>query len=114
MKVRIFREDILSRFLCSFISFTNNSTIEKVRIISTDARLFEGILEGYDNSTNIIIAHCIERIVEAEGEENQEIPLGLYVMRGGNIVCIGEVDETIPINWEEIHGEELKGTKNPL
>lgn len=85
-------------------------------MISTDARLFEGILQGYDNSTNVIISDCIELVIyeEDEGEENQQIPLGLYVMRGGNIVCIGEVDESEVIDWSSIHGSELKGTKNPL
>lgn len=85
-------------------------------MITTDARLFEGTLQGFDNSTNIIINNCIERLIYAEEEEeNQEIPLGLYLMRGGSIVCIGEVDDLdTDIDWMKIKGETLKGTKNPL
>lgn len=59
---------------------------------------------------------CIERVIypDDDDEENQEIPLGLYVMRGGNVVCIGEVDDAVEIDWRSIRGAELKGTKNPL
>lgn len=93
--------------------FTND--VEQVRIISTDARLFEGKLEGYDNSTNIVVSNCIERIVKVEGsaEEYQQLDLGVYLVRGTNVVCVGEVDET-DVNWPEVVGHKLKGTKNPL
>ncbi|CUM53099.1 unnamed protein product [Debaryomyces tyrocola] len=90
---------------------------KKVRVITTDARLFEGTLQGFDNSTNVIINNCIERLIYPDEEDdNQEIHLGLYLMRGGNIVCIGEVDDTIEadIDWTKVKGETLKGTKNPL
>lgn len=88
---------------------------KKIRVITTDARLFEGTLQGFDNSTNLIISGCIEIIIyPEEEEENQEIPLGLYLMRGGSIVCIGEVDDTIDTDWKTVKGQTLKGTKNPL
>lgn len=77
--------------------------------------MFEGKLEGFDNSTNIVISNCIERIVANETDgEYQELNLGVYMMRGGNIVCVGEVDGTIPIEWSKVTGDKLKGTKNPL
>lgn len=57
----------------------------------------------------------MERIIEQTDEEdNQEIPMGLYMMRGGNVVCIGEVDEDVEFDWTKVKGDELKGTKNPL
>lgn len=77
--------------------------------------MFEGKLEGFDNSTNIVISNCIERIVANETDgEYQELNLGVYMMRGGNIVCVGEVDGTISIEWSKVTGDKLKGTKNPL
>lgn len=79
--------------------------------------MFEGVLQGFDNSTNIIISSCIERIIYPEKEEeNQEIPLGLYVMRGGNIVCVGEIDTEADeqVDWKTLKGADLKNTKNPL
>ena len=35
-------------------------------------------------------------------------------MRGGNVVCIGEVDDAVELDWSAIRGAELKDTKNPL
>ncbi|RLV85598.1 U6 snRNA-associated Sm-like protein LSm8 [Meyerozyma sp. JA9] len=85
---------------------------EPVRVITTDARLFEGILEGFDNSTNIILSSCYEHIIyEDEKEENQSIPLGVYFMRGGNVVCIGETSGEVDFSKMK---RTLKGTKNPL
>ncbi|KAG2734430.1 hypothetical protein G9P44_002436 [Scheffersomyces stipitis] len=89
---------------------------KKVRVITTDARLFEGTLSGFDKSTNIILNNCVERIIysESENEENEELPLGLYLLRGGTIVCIGEIDEESLVDWSTVKGDRLKGTKNPL
>ncbi|KAM9899290.1 hypothetical protein OXX80_006957 [Metschnikowia pulcherrima] len=86
---------------------------KKVRVITTDARLFEGTLSSFDHSTNIILSDTIERVIYPDGE-NQMLSLGVYLLRGGSVVCVGEVDELADIDWMEIHGEDLKDTKNPL
>lgn len=78
-------------------------------VLTTDARMFEGILEGFDNSTNIVLSTCIERIV---GPEYQQLEMGVYMIRGTNVVCIGAVERDV--KWEEVNGDKLKGTKNPL
>ena len=88
-------------------------------MITSDARFFEGKLEGHDKSTNIILSNCIERIIyskDDEGEENEEISLGVYIMRGNEIVCVGEIDDELykSINWETLKGHALKTTKNSL
>lgn len=82
-------------------------------MVTTDGRLFEGTLESFDHSTNIVISNTIEQLIYPDGE-NQTIPLGVYLLRGGNVVCVGEVDTSIKTDWMNIHGEELKSTKNPL
>lgn len=90
---------------------------EKVRVITSDARLFEGILQGYDRQTNIVLSDCIERILyDTDAEENQEIELGVYMVRGGAVVCVGLVDEVRDkdIDWMLVKASPLKGTKNPL
>lgn len=84
-----------------------------MRVITTDSRLFEGTLVCFDHSTNIVIANTVEVIVYPD-EENQTLLLGVYLLRGGNVVCVGEVDEEIDFSWMDVHGEELKSTKNPL
>ena len=88
-------------------------------MITSDARFFEGILVGYDKSTILILSNCIERIIYSKDDEegeNQEIPLGVYIMRGNEIVCVGEIDDELykSINWETLKGHALKSTKNPL
>ncbi|EGW32249.1 uncharacterized protein SPAPADRAFT_50817 [Spathaspora passalidarum NRRL Y-27907] len=92
---------------------------KKVHVITADARFFEGVLQGYDNSTNIILQDCIERILYSEedvDEENQEIPLGLYIIRGGEVACVGEIDPAkyATIDWSTLKASTLKTTKNPL
>lgn len=82
-------------------------------MVTTDGRVFEGILECYDHSTNIVISHTMEILIYPDGE-NQLISLGVYLLRGGNVVCVGEVDGDIELDWMMIHGEELRTTKNPL
>lgn len=57
----------------------------------------------------------MERILrELDLEEPyQELELGVYMVRGTNVVCIGEVEDN-EIKWLEVVGSRLKGTKNPV
>ncbi|CCG24298.1 hypothetical protein CORT_0F00690 [Candida orthopsilosis Co 90-125] len=92
---------------------------KKVHVITTDARFFEGVLEGFDKNTNIILSNSIERIIYSTqeiDETNEEIPSGVNIMRGNEIVCIGEIDDNLyaKVNWLEMRGSPLKTTKNPL
>lgn len=80
-------------------------------MLTTDGRMFEGKLEGFDNATNVVISLCQEIIVSRE-EEPKKYELGVYMVRGGTVVCIGEVTEEV--EWKDIRGDKLKGTKNPL
>lgn len=84
-----------------------------MRVVTTDGRLFEGTLLSFDHSTNMILADTIERVIYLH-DENQMLLLGVYMLRGGTVVCAGEVDENIPMDWMSIKGQVLKGTKNPL
>ncbi len=48
----------------------------------------QGTLKGLDHQTTIVLADCKERIF-GEGEGCEEVALGLYVVRGDQICCIG-------------------------
>ncbi|CAK9441477.1 uncharacterized protein LODBEIA_P53450 [Lodderomyces beijingensis] len=89
---------------------------KKINVITTDARYFEGILEGFDKTTNIVLSNSVERIIYKQGEkeENEEIPSGVNIMRGNEIVCIGEIDESQSPDWSKVKGDPLKSTNNPL
>ncbi|CAN3355040.1 hypothetical protein DICA3_B08592 [Diutina catenulata] len=86
----------------------------KVRVITTDGRLFEGTLQASDRQTNLIMSECLERIIDDDDEDNQEIPLGIYLLRGDTVVCVGEVGDEPDVDWKTVRGAKLKGTKNPL
>lgn len=75
----------------------------------------QGTLEGYDNTTNLILTSAKERIFDEE-EDTEHIDLGLFVVRGDSVVCIGVVEEEIEksIKWSEVHGVQLNDTKNPV
>lgn len=87
---------------------------KRVRVITTDGRLFEGVLQGCDKQSNVVISSCVERVIDEDDEDNQELDLGIYFLRGGMVVCVGEIDDDEKIDWLKIKGATLKDTKNPL
>lgn len=55
-----------------------------VTVITNDGRHIVGTLRGYDQTNNLILDECHERLYrEEEGVES--IALGLYVIRGDNV-----------------------------
>ncbi|KAL8278367.1 hypothetical protein RQP46_009259 [Phenoliferia psychrophenolica] len=67
---------------------------KQVLIITQDGRTIVGELKGFDQTTNVILSHSVERVYSMD-EGVREDELGLYVVRGDNITLIGEVDEAI-------------------
>lgn len=66
--------------------------------------------------TNLVLANTVERIIRpADDEEpSTEVPHGLYLIRGDNVVCVGLIDEELDksINWDKVRGEAVGSTKN--
>lgn len=46
----------------------------------------QGELKGFDQTTNVILTGSTERVYSLE-EGVEEVELGLYIVRGDNIVC---------------------------
>lgn len=44
----------------------------------------QGILRGYDQTNNLILADARERVFSAK-QGVEELPLGLYMVRGDNV-----------------------------
>lgn len=62
-------------------------------IILRDDKKLIGYLRSYDQFANMVLEDTVERIVV---EQNfGDYPLGLYMVRGENVVLMGEVDETL-------------------
>ncbi|EDV95544.1 U6 snRNA-associated Sm-like protein LSm8 [Drosophila grimshawi] len=79
-----------------------------VSIITADGRNFIGTLKGFDQTINIIIDECHERVFSTTAGIEQ-IVLGLHIIRGDNIAVIGLVDDTVDarLDLANIRGEPL-------
>ncbi|KAJ1769717.1 hypothetical protein IW140_005178 [Coemansia sp. RSA 1813] len=64
----------------------------KVSVIMSDGRLVVGMLRGLDQTTNIIMQECQERVF-SEDDGVEIVDIGLYMIRGDNIAVIGLIDE---------------------
>jgi len=47
---------------------------------------------GHDQVQNLILNDAVEHIYSVE-EEVEQVPLGLYVVRGDNVAIVGEFDK---------------------
>ena len=63
-----------------------------VSVVTNDGRNLVGTLRGTDQTTNLILDECQERVFSS-GAGVEVVPLGLYIIRGDNIAVVGEVDE---------------------
>lgn len=69
-----------------------DSLDKKLLVILRDGRKLIGILRSFDQFANVVLESAVERIIV--GELFCDIPLGLYIIRGENVVLIGELDPT--------------------
>jgi len=65
------------------LSLSHLST-EQVLMITQDGRVITGQLKGFDSLGSVILAGSVERIFSTE-EGVEEVPLGLYVVRGDSM-----------------------------
>ncbi|KAJ6487878.1 hypothetical protein C8R45DRAFT_994726 [Mycena sanguinolenta] len=80
----------------------------RVIVILQDGRVIVGVLAGFDQKSNIVLSDSKERIYSMDvGVE--EVPLGLYLVKGDMIVLIGEVDDAVDkaVDLETIHAEPI-------
>ncbi|SBS82222.1 U6 snRNA-associated Sm-like protein LSm8 [Plasmodium ovale curtisi] len=71
----------------------------EILVITNDSRIFTGKLKGFDQTTNIILGNCYERVYK---DSMEKISLGLTL--------IGEIDEDVDRNilHNKIKPEMLK------
>ena len=84
--------------------------VDKItQVVTNDGRNIVGVLKGFDQTTNIILDECHERVFSATAGVEQVV-LGLYIIRGDNIAMIGEVDEgaDAELDLDAIVAEPLK------
>lgn len=64
---------------------------QQVLVITQDGRVIVGTLEGSDSVGSVILSGSTERIFSPD-EGIEQIPLGLYVLRGDSICLVGPLD----------------------
>ncbi|EFJ48227.1 hypothetical protein VOLCADRAFT_109782 [Volvox carteri f. nagariensis] len=64
---------------------------QRLLIVLRDGRKVLGVLRSFDQFANLVIEGAVERIIV--GDQYGDIPLGLQVIRGENVVLLGRVDE---------------------
>lgn len=64
---------------------------KKLLVVLRDGSKILGTLRSFDQFANIVLESAVERIIV--GQSYSDIPLGLYIVRGENVVLMGEVDE---------------------
>ncbi|KAK9454060.1 hypothetical protein V1511DRAFT_502605 [Dipodascopsis uninucleata] len=75
---------------------------KKLIVVLRDGRKLIGILRSFDQYANLVLQDTVERItVEAM---YSDIPRGVYIIRGENVVLVGEID---PEKENEQHMKEV-------
>lgn len=72
---------------------TSTAHLAQAIIDSIDSKteIKQGVLKGFDQTTNIILQDCHERVFSPTAGVEQ-VPLGLYIIRGDNMcVCVDRV-----------------------
>jgi U6 snRNA-associated Sm-like protein LSm1 len=96
-------EDIyLSTSLASYLD-------RKLLVLLRDGRKLMGLLRSFDQFANAVLEGACERVIV--GNLYCDIPLGLYVIRGENVVLIGELDlerEELPSHMTNVSVAEIR------
>ncbi|KAH7344994.1 Sm-like ribonucleoprotein [Rhizoctonia solani] len=108
----------------SLIPFTTSGALvesvdKKMVVVLRDGRKLIGVLRSYDQFANLVLENTLERIYH--GDAYADIRRGVYLIRGENVVLLGEVDldredemPLRPVPLEEIgyaHQEEADKRK---
>lgn len=88
------RSDSRQSLLAADMSSLQGYVDRRVFLVLQDGRAIVGILAGFDQKSNIVLSDCKERVFSMD-DGVEEIPLGLYLVKGDMIILIGELDEAI-------------------
>ncbi|VVD03598.1 U6 snRNA-associated Sm-like protein LSm1 [Leptidea sinapis] len=80
---------------------------KKLMVLLRDGRTLIGYLRSVDQFANLVLHKTIERI--HVGNEYGDIPRGIFIIRGENVVLLGEIDkgkeENLPLT--EVSVDEI-------
>jgi small nuclear ribonucleoprotein (snRNP)-like protein len=84
----VLNSHLTSPYLITLFPF---SLTEVVFVVTGDGRIIVGTLAGHDQVQNLILNEAHERVYSTDGPVEQ-VPLGLYVIRGDNLCLVGEFE----------------------
>ncbi len=61
----------------------------KVVVVSSDGRTYSGILKSFDQTMNLVIENSKEMLYDQK-HQYQELTMSTFLIRGENVVLIGE------------------------
>jgi len=108
----------------SLIPFTTSGSLvdcvdRKMLVILRDGRKLHGVLRSYDQFANLVLEDTVERIYQ--GNAFAESWRGLYLIRGENVVLLGEIDLDLEddialrqVDWnalEPYHRDEVEAKR---
>ncbi|CAL0320251.1 unnamed protein product [Lupinus luteus] len=82
---------------------------KKIIVLLRDGRKLLGLLRSFDQFANVVLEGACERVIV--GDLYCDVPLGLYVIRGENVVLIGELDlgkEELPPHMACVSEAEIR------
>mmetsp|Transcript_4822 Transcript_4822/g.14534 ORF Transcript_4822/g.14534 Transcript_4822/m.14534 type:complete len:145 (+) Transcript_4822:2877-3311(+) len=83
---------------------------KQVIVCLRDGRCILGWLRSFDQYANVVLENAVERIVVAESFG--DIPQGIFVIRGENVMILGEVDPSrealIGRHLQQVSPSEIK------
>jgi U6 snRNA-associated Sm-like protein LSm1 len=62
---------------------------KRLLVVLRDGRHYIGVLRSFDQFSNIVLEDTVERVVVDRAYA--DLPLGLYLVRGENVVLMGEL-----------------------
>ncbi|GAB4853667.1 Sm-like protein lsm1b [Ancistrocladus abbreviatus] len=81
----------------------------KLLVLLIDGRKLLGTLRSFDKYSNVVLEGACERVIV--GELYCDMPLGWYIIRGANVVLIGELDmnkEELPPHMTSVSEAEIR------
>jgi U6 snRNA-associated Sm-like protein LSm8 len=94
--------------MCLFIAVCT----ETVCVVTCDGRIIVGILAGHDQVQNLILQDAHERVYSSDADV-EEVPLGLYVIRGDNLCLVGEfLSSSVSNNNDAMASSSLPDNNN--
>ncbi|KAI9301702.1 hypothetical protein BJ944DRAFT_271074 [Cunninghamella echinulata] len=84
-----------------------DSVDKKLMVVLRDGRKLIGTLRSFDQFANLVLQDTIERIYV--GNCYGDIPRGIFLIRGENVVLLGEIDQDKEesLNLRQVPVEEI-------